>query len=450
MITIDSRRCGAGKTHGKNGTINRIKYNRAANENSLIVLPSIKLVDKYAENFSRSFKITSDVTVNVQAELQKAITEMYDVVIITHAAFLQSEITPSLKRNYHLIIDEAFDPWRFHDYTQEKKDQIFDWNKLVYSNISWQEPEYSTVMFDDMLTNSVTRKSTFIRDISSRNWVNFINTESLNKMLDERQFKINIIQELDPMLLSDWESVHVACAMFEKTFMHMWFKKHKIRFTITEAFEKHKETLNVYYPDSGTYEGGWDWSRNKKTTMAWLHTEFKDHFSKTIGDTKYLRLKNNIDVRHNEWETSCPHNAAGSNDYKEIESVVLESALNPSPEMGKWLQDIADTYLNQDQDKGVYAARTGYTYYQVLMRCCLRKNLPADVYVIDRRAVSQLCDYFDNVNLCDWIPTTPKTYIPKQQPLTSAERVKAKRLRDKYPEKYAGLKSREILDSIKK
>jgi hypothetical protein len=449
MITIDSRRCGAGKTHGKNGTIDMIKDNISVNENTLIVLPSIKLVDEYAKNFSRSFKITSDVTSNVQAELQTAVTETYDVVIITHAAFLQSEITPSLKRNYHLIIDEAFDPWRFHDYTQEKKDQIFDWNKLVYSNISWQEPEYSTVMFDDMLTNSVTQKSTFIRDISSRNWVNFINTESLNEMLNERQFRINIIQELDPMLLSDWSSVHVAAAMFEKTFMHMWFKKHKIRFTITEAFEMHEETINIHYPDDG--DGGWDWSRNKKTTMAWLHTEFKNHFSKTIGDTKYLRLKNNIDVRCSQHEKTCPHNAAGINDYSEIESVVLESALNPSPEMGKWLQDIADNHLpKEDRKNAVFAARTGYTYYQVLMRCCLRKNLPADVYVIDKRAVRQLVLYFENFELCDWIPTTPRTYIPKQQPLTSAERVKAKRLKDRYPEKYAGLKSREILDSIKK
>ena len=447
MITIDSRRCGAGKTHGKNGTIDMIKDNISVNENTLIVLPSIKLVEEYAKNFSRSYKITSEtsgISHNVQSQLQTAVSEMYDVVIITHAAFLHSEITPSLKRNYNLIIDEAFDPWRFHDYTQEKKDQIFDWNKLVYSNISFEEPEYSTVMFDDMLTNSVTQNSTFIRDISSRNWVNYINTDALNEMLNERQFKINIIQELDPMLLSDWGSVHVACAKFEKTFMHMWFKKHKIKFTITEPFEKHTDTINIYYPDDG--DGGWDWSRNKKTTMAWLHAEFKDHFSKVISDTEYLRLKNNADVRCSHFEKTCPHNAAGLNDYSDIKSVVLESALNPTPEMAKWLNDIADTYLNNDDT--AFSARTGYTYYQVLMRCCLRKNLPADVFVIDKRAVVELADYFSNINLCEWKPITPRTYTPKPEPLTSAQRVKAKRLKDRYPEKYAGLKSREILDSL--
>ena len=444
MITIDSRRCGAGKTHGFNGTLDKIRENISNNQNTLIALPSIHLVDDYSTHFTNCVKITSIETSNVQSELQNAINEMCEVVIITHAAFLESEIPQSLRKQYTLIIDEAIDPWRFHTYEQTKYEKVFDWNKLIYSHTDYNEPEYSVVKFDDILTNTITMFSSLARDISSPNWINYVRNEGVENLLSGSAVKINIIQELDPLLLYSWDSIHIAAASFDKTFMHMWFKKHKIKFKIVEEFKKHAETLNVYYPDDG--DGGWAWSRNKKTTMEWLQNEFHNEIVKSVGPVNYLRLKNNNQSRLTTNEVKVPHNAAGLNNYSHIENVVLESSLNPAPEFSAWLNEIADVYLNNDD--AVFSARTGYIYYQVLMRSCLRVGKTANVFVLDKRAVIDLADYFSSINLCDWEPTKPKTYVKKKSPLTNAERAKAHKLKKKYPEKYADMSAREILNSL--
>ncbi len=51
MITVDARACGVGKTHGPNGMLTEIKKCYELGQNSVVVLPSIKIFDAYVKTF---------------------------------------------------------------------------------------------------------------------------------------------------------------------------------------------------------------------------------------------------------------------------------------------------------------------------------------------------------------------------------------------------------------
>ena len=451
-ITIDSRECGAGKTHGIGGIMDRIYENLSNNQKTIVSLPSIILMDEYKKKLHQAICIRSDVNDNVQKELHYAMNANASLIIITHKAFLDSEIPYSMREQYDLIIDEAIDPWKIHMIEQDKDDEVFDWNKFITKEKPLDEEDYTTVSFDGILTNSITRDSAILRNLTGYNWVNYAREDGLELLLKKERTRLNIISELDPMILTDWKSVHIAAAYFTKTFMFWWMRKHNIKFNEVNKFTPHKWMLKLHYPENGN--GGWTWSRNKKSTMDWLQNAFYQYANEKIGNNKALRLKNKIDrAGMFEDEINLPHNTAGMNEWSKYKYVVLESSLNANPEMDKWYRQIIKDYLpdGTDVEQTIFAARTGYTYYQTLMRSCLRNGEEAEVFVIDKRAVSEIVDYFQltrqtEKNIIEWVTKPVITNVEKKKkPLTGKERVQVNRLRKKYPEKYQGMTPREIL-----
>ena len=154
-ITVDSRKCGEGKTYDNSPTATYhqgrvlstwsiIKQRWQLNDKCLVVLPSIALCEQYKEEFTQYINQNSitgwtnqlsvltsadkDIT-NVQAKLHEELAAGCAIIIITQAAFLQSDVPSVYRQQYHLIIDEAIMPYReIAIYHEETCGIDFNWN----------------------------------------------------------------------------------------------------------------------------------------------------------------------------------------------------------------------------------------------------------------------------------------------------------------------------------
>jgi hypothetical protein len=106
-------------------------------------------------------------------------------------------------------------------------------------------------------------------------------------------------------------------------------------------------------------------------------------------------------------------------------------------------------------DELIYSARTGYLYYQVLMRSCLRNGQEASVFTLDSRAILAIIGYFDNFEFNEFKIHSPVKFVhgekqkQKEKALTSTERSQVKR----YRENHRGCKfltPREVLAKMNK
>jgi hypothetical protein len=461
MITIDARRCGAGKTRGENNNpqdSRSINYKINAliedNEKVLVVLPGVNLIKEYKKQFPYATVIYSDIATNVSGELFESINNGDRLIIITHKAFLQQQIHIQTKQHYNLIIDEAFDPWKELTISSERKDIIFDWNEHALINDSFVDCDYFEIEFVDLATNNITCDSNIVRDLTNKNWLNYVKRKQYDELTSAGKKRVSVIQELHPYLLTGWSSVHLAAAAFDKTFLSWWMKKHEMAYSVIHPFIPHQTPIFMYYPDLGDGDG-FNNSRNKKTTMPWVREQFNE-FVASVSEP-VLRLKNNVDQAGIFADEHCvKHNVAGINSYSHIQHVSLESSLNPSPEMTVWFNkqiDCACLPMNQKKDGLIYSARTGYLYYQVLMRSCLRNGQEASVFTLDSRAILAIIDYFDNYDFNEFKIHPPVQFgmkeKQKQKPLTSTERSQVKRYRANHLG-CRNLTPREVLAKMKK
>ena len=463
MITIDARRCGAGKTRGENNNPQddrSINYKINAliedNEKVLVVLPGVNLIKDYKKQFPYATVIYSDIATNVSGELFESISNGNRLIIITHKAFLQQQIHINTKQHYNLIIDEAFDPWKELTISSERKDIIFDWNEHTLINHSFIDYDYFEIEFVDLATNNITCDSNIVRDLTNKNWLNYVKRMQYDELTRAGKKRVSVIQELHPYTLTGWKSVHLAAAAFDKTFMSWWMNKYEMVYSVVHPFIPHQTPILIYYPE---YDNGNEFknSRNKKTTMPWVREQF-NAFVASVSEP-VLRLKNNIDQAGVFADEHCvKHNVAGINSYSHIQYVSLESSLNPSPEMTVWLNKHCWHALSMDQKKDdelIYSARTGYLYYQVLMRSCLRNGQEASVFTLDSRAILAINGYFDNFEFNEFKIHSPVKFVhgekqkQKEKALTSTERSQVKR----YRENHRGCKSltpREVLAKMNK
>lgn len=437
MIKIDSRRCGAGKS-------TQIRQ-RALVDNTIIVVPSVHLIKEYQSELPDSRAVFSDGGNNVQSDLHDAFLADSKIIIITHKAFQESQILTGTRGRYNLVIDEAFDPWRMQTYQQENTDINYDWRDVISITPDPDVDEWNHIkLIYDIRTNDISKSSNFVRDLYSPNWCNIIKTEQYDNWCESGSRRIEFVQELNPELMRGWRSVWVAAARFEMTFMYWWFRKHQLKFDIELPFEPHDTQVNIHYPDNG--DGGTTWSKYRMQQQPEIKQAFHKYIKQITGNK--IRLKNNYDTSLMSNTQAVSHNAAGINSMGDICHVIMESSLNPTPIMGEWLKSQAYNYLPTDikPDQAVYEARTGYVFYQVAMRCCLRNQKPADLYVIDNRAVVSLAGYFRQVDMTD-IHYTTQTKPPA---LTPTEKSKAARAKKRSPEKYQGLDTRQILALLSK
>lgn len=477
MITIDSRRCGEGKTYDNSPTPTRhlgrtlstwanIKTLWHFNSHCLVVLPSLALCQAYEQELSKYINdnsvpgktnqlavITSERYDNVQRQLHDELDAKCAIIIITQAAFLMSDIPNGYRNLYHLIIDEAFMPYREIAIWHEEQCFInFDW----YNNTSLLQAtdgavEWNELRFHNFKGNFITDNSEQVRDLFNTNWRNRCHYDDYIKFASpiSKNERMSIIQELLPTLFDNWTSIWIACAAFEYTFLAKWMTAHNIAWQIHPKlqFKPHDVAVNIHGPDDLKFT----WSNYKQTNEPELISQYKEQTTDIAEQDGVLVLRNNNQKRQVfRNEVKLPHNSAGSNDYRHYEYVSLESALNITPNLTRFLRDV----YGIERDDGLdiaHMAQTVYTFYQTLMRSCLRDGKPATVFTLDNRVILGLGEFFTNINFKELRLVRTKELKDSGRPkstdlgraLTNAERVFIYRKR-KYPQ-YQSMTNEEIL-----
>lgn len=479
MVIVDSRRCGEGKTYDNTptptkhqgrvlSTWSNIKMRWQLNDRVLVVLPSLQLCDAYELEFQRYLnaegagnhsnqlaKITSQNADNVQRQLHQELDAGCNIVIITQAAFLQSNISHIQRQRYHLVIDEAIMPYReIAVYHEDECLVDFNWCE----NTSLLEPrdlavEWKELRFHGLKGSFITDAAEQTRFLLNTNWQCRCHIDDYDKFLGNvtQSERISIIQELLPAILENWASIWIASAAFEYTFMSRWMTEHGITWNIHPklAFKPHEVAMNIHGPDDLKFT----WSSYKQDNEPELITQYRDHSQGIAQEDGVLVLRNNSQNRQVfKNERKLPHNSAGSNDYRSYEYVSLESALNATPNMTRFLRDVYGIDSDNNLDT-VHMAQTVYTFYQTLMRSCLRTGKPATVFCLDNRVILGLGEFFTNINFTEMRLVRSKELKPSGRPqkenkLAVSIQRKCQRRRARYPE-LSGKTNEEIWAMLK-
>jgi hypothetical protein len=484
-VVVDSRRCGEGKTRDDTSTVVRdgrrvlstwanIKNRWNIDDKCLVVLPSLALCDYYEQHLNEYIsnnyykqnhpqyevqlrKCTSnnkDID-NVQKALHDALNDNCPIIIITQQTWTMSDIPLGQRIKYHLIIDEAIMPYKEIAVYHERDCAVdFNWKEnsdlieCPESAVEWKE-----LRIHNVKGNFITDTSEHTRTLLNSNWrnrVHYLDYEKFVGILPKNE-RISIIQELRPQLFDHYITIWVACAAFEYTFMRYWMDLHEIPWKIHHklTFKPHKVPLEIRGPDDKEFT----WSSYKQKNETILIDQYTEQTKPIAGDSGVLVLRNNNQKRQifNE-EVLLPHNSAGSNDYTGYEYISLESALNPTPAMSRFLY--AAYGIGKERDDRVHMAQTVYTFYQTVMRSCLRTGQKATVFTLDNRVIMGLAEFFDNLEFEEIRLIRPETQSVGRpisdigRALTGPERTFLSRKRRN--EKYWGWSDEQILDLRKK
>lgn len=472
-ITVDSRRCGEGKTYDNSPTATYhqgrvlstwsiIKDRWLLGDKCFVVLPSLALCDSYRQEFTQHIEqnsapgktnqlavITSEHYENVQRQLHEELENGCAIIIITQAAFLQSTIPTAYRLQYHLIIDEAIMPYREIPVYHEQACLVdFDWTNntsLLEAQdgaVEWQE-----LRFHNIKGNFITDNSEITRELFNENWRCRCHQEDYAKFAAPipKNERMSVIQELRPEIFHHWASIWIACAAFEYTFFAKWMREQSLPYEIHSKlpFRPHEVEINVHGP-----EDKFTWSSYKQTNEPELIEQYKEQATDIAKRDGVLVLRNNRERRqvfHH--EQKLPHNSAGSNDYRNYQYVSLESALNITPNLARFLRDVYGIERENGLDVA-HMAQTVYTFYQTLMRSCLRDGRPATVFCLDNRVILGLGEFFTNINYEELRLVRSKEIKtagrPKTGRVSQMETQRVYRLRQKYPE-LAQVNNREII-----
>lgn len=439
-IQYDSRSAGSGKTTGRraDGTIGVGIYPKIIdlykrNQRVLIVVPSHHLQDQYrsAEEFTGSIAshitlIRSDgsSTENVSTQIADAMGNRKQLVLITHEAFKLTSISDAVKADYHLIIDEAFDPYGFKPIRSTASNplnihKVFGVTRAVQnawdyeakkitidkdSDIEFEQTKWAVMakLEDEIETSTLQEESKTWKALvnpNSRLWVNQDNWTRIN---NGEVGDINIGIDLNPNIMKGWKSIHIAAAAFEFTFMFNWmFKNGLIPRQIPGCeFIPSSRVPMFYAPDYSDFI----WSKTANKEAPNIYREFNQFVAGELNGRVPLVVRNNFNDVKTDNEEKLTHNVHGMNNYASHTAVVLGSALNPSNSYRDFLRF---QYAFGDADKDekevkfeqyLVRAWAGYLFYQVLMRSALRdpnSQAIVDVFTLDKRIMLALGEYFN-------------------------------------------------------
>ena len=439
MITVDARACGVGKTHGPNGMLTEIKKCYELGQNSVVVLPSIKIFDAYVKNIQQYIDCPDDLQVihsgiidGTVQELFNALYNKHRIIIITQQTFLRNLWHSGVKRDWCLFIDEAFDPFNKIDLWEKRHSNIkIDWDAVLDVQDLGANFVRLNIDSDKLLQTSFTRDNKDLKDLSDPNWTNYTHHKNIEALFDDVDRSIPVIQQLNPEIMTDWRSVRIAAAAFEITFQAEWMRSNNIEFDIIHKFKKHGKLIRLHAPIDEISNKEVKFSLHKaKQLDNWVTVAFRKYIETLQIKDKVLVLRNSANANGKLYidETSVGFNAHGQNDYINYNKVSLEAATNLSPEQLAFHRE----FNNKDFDP--FLARTGYDFYQIAMRTCMRKPKPepADVYVLDARLAVAFDYFFDTgkrLEAFNWYPAQHP--VKPKKALSNAEKQKAYRQRKK-------------------
>lgn len=442
-IQVNSAACGTGKT--TQWIYPEIRKLLALREHILLVVPSKELQRQYAREFGVATVINSDNADSVAQDIYRAFELRDDLIIITHQAFQELRIPYRVKQDYHLIIDEVFDPYRRLEIDLTAKwllDYKFD---EIYTPT---EPELYSAFAgnydDNWYKFDVARYDDveFLRD--SKKWKmlqspvhnTYMRYDHYTNLINQDRVKIDVMQELRADTLYDWCSLKIAAAAFKNAFMHFWMKSNNIDYKVVGEFIPPSTSITLHLPEEQQHginqkQPQFKWSKYKQKNTPEIVNIYHDYIRDNADEKNVLCVRNNSankKIWANEFKVN--HNVHGMNyeNRAELTAVSLETALNPNPALKDFL--IKHVGMNNSEITNAFAA---YLFYQIIMRTAIRDGNPIDVFLLDDYIALELIGYFDNITLKQELEVTalPKKPRKSDNPNYNRDRQRARRAKIK-------------------
>ena len=388
MISIDSRGAGEGKT--TTGIYPKIELLQALNENVLLVVPGKELQKQYEDYFANPdfVKINSDTDDGVCFNIIKTLTNRKNQIIcITHEAFIRMAIPLHIKKHWHLIIDEAFMPFRSVSWTSSNN--AIDWSNLIElpkDLVLDDTIPFVTVTIRDQ-EDSWTEQIREVMQLKNRDWETQCRTDSYQLLKSNTCGRAEFIQILTISRIQHWKSVHIAAAAFEQTFMRYWLDYNHEPYEIKFPFVRRQLPIIVHSPEE------LNWSKYKQQKSVDIIQRYSEYVNRICAEEHLepLCVRNNSSKNKLDNELKLKHNPHGMNHLTHFSAVSLETALNPSGEFVSWFKQNLD--LKETQ---ITSAFSSYMFYQILMRTCLRlkdNTQTCHVFILDFKTLVELGNY---------------------------------------------------------
>jgi len=438
FIKVDSRGCGAGKTHTT--IIPRMKYNNSLGLKTLLVVPSIKLQYEYAKVLGSELTIiNSEGKGGIMTQYNSA-ADHSNMICLTHQGFLSIPHTTYLKNNVDLIIDEALTPYDMQSITlvDQKNNR---WASLA-GVISWVDefaqlltakPRTTPQPFFEVKFKNVDAPSIINNTIWQRlcnpNWLTYTTWETGNNLMNDTVQTAGLMSQLNPKLLSNWSSVWIAAAAFEKTFMSAWMHTNNLAFEVVKPFVAHQVRVDFHMPCE-TFR----WSKACRDS----NPDIESSFSNYVYQHRQGRLiynSNNDSKTAFMFADRITHNAHGINEYSDRTDYAFATAIQLNATYTNFIKQF--TGMSSDD---ISFALSGYMAYQLIMRTALRDSAnekSVQVFVLDTQMILGVLDLFDphlyethaDIPVKDLRGQTRKDQ--RQSPLTATERSRIHRQKKK-------------------
>lgn len=425
MITVDARRCGAGKTTGHNGIYARINKIVSSGDRVLVVVPSIALQHEYVKALPQiNFTIINSSDIRTQSTVS-ALLEAYrspstTAMLITHKTFVLNQVH-GYNNAYHLIIDEAIDDIInvvdvVYDTTTWQPnlhiDQLFSFSSHIDYETWCADPRETTSWYkmrrlQDPGITTFSDSEAFKR-ITDPNYELWVTANSWSILTGTTNGSAKVITTLSPHIFHNWASIHIAAAAFNDTVMSLWMKYNNISYEITHQFERHNGNIHLHTTDNPVLPRPnsdkpmrIQISKSMLRRDENLRRQYHDYVQ-THSTDRVLSIRNNcFDNLDAQLETRVTHNAHGLNGFRDYTNINIETALIPDTQLVNFLKNNwLVTCSERDADRHIAIMFRGYRFYQIATRGYIRNpdrnpDIPYHIFVLDETAALALVNYFE-------------------------------------------------------
>lgn len=441
IANIDARACGTGKTVD---TIYRIiKECKNHNIPYLSIQSSINLQSQYKEDHEDLHVINYTGNETTTAMLVNAMSTGIKEISVTKQAHILS-YNLSNKQKYACINDEGLDNLvtNIKLYTNEKGSPVhFMWYqhfdivdedkenmKIWLTEEKLSRTKFVKLKLISFCKNRILKNCQAYQQLINKNYEWYISPYNYKIMMDDPDNEsFMLFGIINPSVITGFRSTHISSAAFENTMFNWWMQYHEVPFSINPLnnFKPHKGNIFIHYINDTWSKGKQDDKENSNLS------QFQRYVDNSVGQNPAIVLRNNVKNKKPRYQNEIlvNHNAHGLNDpmLQQCRHVVIESAINPHPELYSFFTEELLKNINGDKDYIITQMFSCVNFYQIIMRCFLRSRFyngeEIHIYLMDKKVANAMTYYFENPKMVD-IPFTREPR--KKDPVVERARYQVK------------------------
>jgi hypothetical protein len=427
-------------------------------EKFVIAQPSINLINQSVQQFHERWPnvavqaIHSGITDNVVREISNhtKASAVGGVLFVTHAALVQS-LYWHRRSEWHLIIDEAPQVVYHTEFILPAKYGVLlpalatapynvRYSRLLPGGVRLLE-EFADNLGHDQV-NALFQE--FAAKLASAKWNMFVLNEQWQRFQNGQvtDGKLLVFGLIDPAIFDGFATTTMMSANLERTvaYQHLVesgheFQSHKaIASKLQYRSHANGNLLTIHY---AVEDGHWSkHKRDKEIAIAGETCSINDLIITgtldLFGDEQFVWLTNK-DIEEKEpfggRGVRLPHTPHGLNTFSHIHNAAVLAALNPSPALYAFLDEVA--HLDGDEVRRAVYHEAAYQAAGRISTRNLADQTPKHVVVADRAAAEALAQLYPGANLtrlpfANLIPQK-QTPGPKRIHASNADRVAAHR-----------------------